>query len=787
MSFDTAQGAYKSLRGIITEHTSGVVFWTGSGLSAEAGLPTWGKLRTTLLKAVNERIDQLEVTERGSLQRTADLIQREPNNWQAFRLLRHTLGVTTWRALIKESLITSASVEPPALYKKIWLLEPHGLLTLNLDRLATKSYTDLNPGPILTEFVGSQIASYSHVLKSLNPFVCQLHGDVDDYSSWILTSSDLTHRLNDTGYRNFVTSCLSTKTVVLVGISADDIAVGGFLDQLSKLDVGPHYWITHRRDYVTNQWAEKRGIRLIHYNAPGGDHSELLGAFDDLVSYVSEDDLADSVPIVPEGLVPSSETLPNQDDLLTMDAESIRNALNREATRILFSSSSEANQEYKDFSIRYDEAIYRAWYTSASPERNVLLGHILHEEIASGAFGKVYHASDSNGNTVAVKVLHEEMRQDEDLFHAFRRGVRSMQILSDNDIQGMVPYRKAFEIPAFVVMDWIDGPALGDAVASMLISEWELILRIGSEIAEIVRRGHLLSERVLHRDICPSNVMLRGFYTDQQAWDVVVLDFDLSWHKGALEKSVTHGATLFGYLAPEQIQDIPGVSTRHTAVDAFGLGMVLYFMLSGKDPVPDQHLHSGWYDTLTDMATRRPCVQWVSLPKRFARLINFATLHSQAERWDMTQIHTELQRLRDAVLNPNSLRSAELVAEEIAARCEFSPEYEWDSDQLSAVAEAASGVMLKIRGDESERSVFISISWGLPGVQGRRHLAKWVEPATVKSCDILSSSGWRIENSRTNYAHIDITASISVQDILRDMPRTVENLNRALEPVRFAK
>ena len=787
MSFDTAQGAYKSLRDIIAEHTSGIVFWTGSGLSAEVGLPTWGKLRTTLLKAVNERIDQLEETERGSLQRKARLIDREPNNWQAFRLLRDTLGVTTWRALIKESLITSASVNPPVLYQKIWLLKPHGLLTLNLDRLATKSYTNLNPGPVLTEFVGSQIASYSHVLKSLNPFVCQLHGDVDDYSSWILTSTALAYQLNDAGYRNFITSCLSTKTVVLVGISADDIAVDGFLDQLSNLDVGPHYWITHRRDYETNQWAEKRSIRLIHYNAPDGDHSELLGAFDDLVSYVSEDDLADSVPIVPEGLAPSSETLPNKDDLLTMDAESIRNALNREATRILASSSPEANQEYKGFSINYDEAIYRAWYTSASPERNVLLGHILHEEIASGAFGKVYRASDSNGNTVAVKVLHEEMRQNEDLFHAFRRGVRSMKILSDNDIQGMVPYRKAFEIPAFVVMDWIDGPALDDAVASMLVSEWELILRIGSEITEIVRRGHRLSERVLHRDIRPSNVMLRGFYTDQQAWDVVVLDFDLSWHKGALEKSVTYGATAFGYLAPEQIQDIPGVSTRHTAVDSFGLGMVLYFMLSGKDPVPDQHLHGNWDDTLKDMVTRHPCVQWVSLPKRFARLINFATLHSQSERWDMTQIHTELQRLRDAVLNPDSLRSAELVAEEIAARCEFSPEYEWDPDQLSAVTEAASGVTLKIRGDESERSVFVSISWGWPGVQGKRHLGKWIGPAMVNARDILSSSGWRIENTRTNYAYIDIGASISVQDVLEDMPRTVENLNRALAPVRFAK
>ena len=42
------------------------------------------------------------------------------------------------------------------------------------------------------------------------------------------------------------------------------------------------------------------------------------------------------------------------------------------------------------------------------------------------------------------------MRQNPDLFHSIRRGVRSMKILSDNGTQGMVPYRKTFEIPAFV-------------------------------------------------------------------------------------------------------------------------------------------------------------------------------------------------------------------------------------------------------------------------------------------------------------------------------------------------
>ena len=786
MSFDTAQNAFVSLRSIVGERTSGIVFWSGSGLSAEVGLPTWRELRIVLMDSLAERISQLEQSERGSLQSTARVIEQEADNWVAFGLLRNALGNTTWRAIIRESLQMAASVRPPPLYERIWRLQPHGLLTLNLDRLATRSYAEIKASPVLTEFVGSEVASYTHVLKSRSPFVCQLHGNVEDTSSWILTSSELRFRLSDEGYQNFITSCLSAKTVVLVGISADDFAVGGFLDRLAGMDIGDHYWFTERRDYQTNRWAEERGIRLIHYDAPDGNHSELLEAFDDLVSYIPVDDPADSEPLVPEGLPPSSEVLPDQDALLKMDAEDIRNALNRELTRILAAPSPKANEEYARFSTDYDEAIYRAWYTSASPGRNILLGHVLKEEIASGAFGKVYQASDADGKSVAVKVLHEEMRQNRDLFNSFRRGVRSMKILSDHGVQGMVPYRKAFEIPAFVVMDLIDGPDLGAAVASTQVSEWNLILRIGSEIADIVRRGHLLPERVLHRDLRPSNVMLPGFYTDPYDWDVVVLDFDLSWHKGALEKSVTHGATLLGYLAPEQIEDIPDVSTRNTAVDSFGLGMILFFMLSGRNPVPDQHRHADWEEALFSMAKRHPCDQWKSVPTRFARLIQFATLHDQSERWDMTQIQAELQRLLETVLNPSSPRSAELVAEEIASRCEFSSDYEWDPNQLSAIKTQPSGVSLEIRGDESARRVIVSASWGEPGVQGRRHLGKWISSSLENARQILYSSGWYIEDTRTNYAHLSLSASTPVRDALHDLHRTVDSINRAMAEVRFS-
>ena len=192
---------------------------------------------------------------------------------------------------------------------------------------------DLDLGPVPTQFVGSQVANYTHVLKSPNPSICQLHGNVEDFSSWILTAAEMSARLSNPGYRNSITRCLSAKTIVLVGMSADDTAVGGFLDQLADLDVGDHFWFTHGRDFKTREWAEAHGIRLINYDEHDGDHTELLEAFDYLVAYIPSDDPANSEPIIPEGLTTSNDLLPGQDILLTVDAESLRGALNREATR----------------------------------------------------------------------------------------------------------------------------------------------------------------------------------------------------------------------------------------------------------------------------------------------------------------------------------------------------------------------------------------------------------------------------------------------------------------------
>ena len=790
MPFDTSQHSYVALRNIVAERTNGIVFWVGSGLSSQIGLPSWDALKQHLIRVLLDKIRSIESSEAENLNRSLDFITRETNNWRAFNTLRQVIGEATWRSSIRELLRPAATAAVPITYNQIWQLKPRGVLTLNLDRLATKAFTEMSMGHLQTEFSGVHVANYTYVLKNPHPFICNLHGISDDFSSWILTEPDLKRQQNSIPYQTFIRSCLSVNTIIFVGIRADDDAVGSFIEHLTALgmDIGEHYWITERKDIATDHWAEKQSIRLIRYDAQNGDHTELSEALQDLASYTPADDDELFGPVTPVGLPPAfspTHTLPDETRLLNYDAEGIRQILNVEARRILESSSADAIDTYNDFCKKYDQPIYRAWYTNTESGENILLGHTLYNEIASGAFGKVYNACDAEGNLVAVKVLHESIRRNSDFIQAFRRGVNSMKILSDNDVQGMVPYRRAFEIPACVVMEWIDGPNLTHAVSSKQLQGWELILRISSDIADIVRRGHVLPERVLHRDIRPSNVMLRDFYSNPSTWDVVVLDFDLSWHRGAVERSVIHGSAMLGYLAPEQMQPISGVSTRHAAVDSFGMGMVLFFMMGGRDPLPDEHKHTDWKRTLKNAAIARPCKEWRSAPSRFARLVEIATQNHQSERWDMTQIQAELQRLHKAVLEPGSTESAELIAEEIAAKCEFTKDYEWDKESLAAVKETSSGLRVEFRGDESERRVVVGLSWGTPGVQTKAHLGKWIEPRMETVRDHLNSFGWRVEDATARYAYITIDASMSVTDALSNLDSVVDSLDHALELLRF--
>ncbi|MBX9904020.1 MAG: protein kinase [Burkholderiales bacterium] len=574
----------------------------------------------------------------------------------------------------------------------------------------------------------------------------------------------------------------------MLGLTAEDRAVGGHLEWLSKngISTGPHFWLTDRQDQDTDSWAEQSGIRIIRYSNKNNDHAEVDEFFKALISFIPKDEVDDLKPVVSASYLYESPTdLPPPDDLILKDTETIRLLLNKKANQILSPGTDESFENYEDFCATYDEAIHRAWYVSTANNKNYLLGYKIESLIARGAFGQVYKATTKNGTTVAIKVLLEEIRNNGDLLRSFRRGIRSMRITENHQLDGIVRYIDATEIPAVAVMEWIDGPNLYDAIMSRQISDWSDILRIGRDLAGIIKAAHALPERVLHRDLRPENIMLKNFYVDPDNWGIVVLDFDLSWHRGAVERSVMH-STAVGYLAPEQIQRMPGVSTRNSSVDSFGFGMSMYFSCTSKPPLPDQHKHVGWIDQLCTQITKgRRCESWKSTPKRMARLIEYCTLDEQSRRWDMSQIESELTALLDAVQNPLKVVSAELATEEIANHSNLMEGYMWNLDESSASITLPSGTSIQLQADEIGKAINLKLSWGRTGLEERKGIGKTISAAMNKSIERLRSGGWIVVRPEIKVSEFSIDAKCDIQDALPKIKKLGSTIDSACDHLRI--
>ncbi len=784
MGFNSNQDAYIDLRNIMAERTASVVAWVGSGLSIAAGLPTWGGLRKALTDAFRSSITTFEETDQKKQTALHRNIEKEEDHWQAFQMLEEALGSASFKEKIRQQLQITPKVAAPAAYSHLWELGISGLLNLNLDRLATRAYT-ANSTIEPLEFSGFQIANVAHILKNPHPFILNLHGHHEDSSTWVLTKRQLNALTNKPGYKSFLGACLTTRTMLFIGISPDDVAVGGHLARMLRTapDSGPHYWITNRRDIGTNEWAERHQVRIIRYRADNNDHAELEELFSDLKSFIPKDDEAPPVNIQTELFVDGG--LPSPDELKEKDAETIRKLLNYQAKMLLSSDSDAAYSDFDEFCFKYDEAIYRAWYTSDQPGKNELLGYTLNKKEAKGAFGTVYRSTDPQGGQVAVKVLHEDIRENSAMLQSFRRGVKSMRILSDARVNGMVPYKDASEIPAFVVMDWVDGPNLHEAVAARFLEEWPERIKVALALAETIQSAHLLPQRVLHRDIRPLNIMLKGYYTDPVGYEVVLLDFDLSWHIGAEEKSVVYGTTTTGYLAPEQIKRNPKVSTRHAAVDSFGLGMTMYYIATGRDPYPTEHEHKEWRNNVVDACLKQKSSVWVSVPQRYARLVLNCTQTKQSFRWDVAQICGELNRLKAAVSTPAEVESSDMVAEEIIARSVYSNQYEWDENNIRAIVELPSSLRIILTANEAARTIDLAIEWASSGIFRHKNVAKWLPTAGDKIQSILKSNHWTIGQKQWGGEQISFSAHTSIKTALEKIDRNAKMIGDIGEALNF--
>ncbi|WP_329210447.1 serine/threonine protein kinase [Streptomyces sp. NBC_00683] len=213
--------------------------------------------------------------------------------------------------------------------------------------------------------------------------------------------------------------------------------------------------------------------------------------------------------------------------------------------------------------------------------------YLLEEPLGRGATGTVWRARQREtagaeaavagqpGETVAIKVLKEELANDADVVMRFLRErsvllrlthpniVRTRDLVVEGDLLALV-------------MDLIDGPDLHrylrengplTPVAASLLT---------AQIADALAASH--ADGVVHRDLKPANVLL-----DERdgAMHPMLTDFGIA--RLADSPGLTRTHEFVGtpaYVAPESAEGRPQTS----AVDIYGAGILLYELVTGRPP-----------------------------------------------------------------------------------------------------------------------------------------------------------------------------------------------------------
>jgi serine/threonine protein kinase len=217
-------------------------------------------------------------------------------------------------------------------------------------------------------------------------------------------------------------------------------------------------------------------------------------------------------------------------------------------------------------------------------EKYVILGRLN----KGGMSGGIYRAyKPAMEKEVALKVLSSSDARDRELVERFRREATSTGQLRSPHTVRVYDFGWLESGEPCIEMELLSGTSLETIIQEEAPLAPERVLDLSHQICLSLEEAHARGR--VHRDIKPSNIMVERTSAGRE--HVTVLDFGLVKHVGVgADESIpppTDPGTRAGtppYMAPELWSEQYG--QIGPGVDIYALGIVIFQMITGKQPFP---------------------------------------------------------------------------------------------------------------------------------------------------------------------------------------------------------
>jgi serine/threonine protein kinase len=266
-------------------------------------------------------------------------------------------------------------------------------------------------------------------------------------------------------------------------------------------------------------------------------------------------------------------------------------------------------------------------------------------KLGQGGMGAVYEAKHTLiGKRVAVKVLLDKHAEKDQVVARLKQEARLASSIGHDNIVDITDFGITDAGRTFVVMEYLDGESLGEAIGKLGRIREVRAIHICSQIASALSAAH--KKGIVHRDIKPDNI----FLVQRGGSDFVkVVDFGISKSMDTESEDVrlTQTGMVLGtplYMSPEQARGDDDLDHR---IDIYALGVILYEAVTGEVPFKGKNYLNILTQVISD-DPKSPSELFPDIDRDLESVIFKAMAKDRDQRYQsMTEIAADLEALSD--------------------------------------------------------------------------------------------------------------------------------------------